>query len=145
MPRFAQHKPELNKTWLSNASLTALLSSSIFFQITSNVLTLPCNILFGRQETRHGMAPRRLVSHLVIYSKWLPKIFIQMCGVIALWREHVTLLTTSTTRFLKEIMFFFKTINPILKGHMTNRILHSWSFHMKFMKLAEGHMKWPWV
>ena len=39
---------------------------------------LPCNILCGRQETRHGMAPRRLVSHLVISSKWLPKILIQI-------------------------------------------------------------------
>ena len=34
----------------------------------------------------------------------------------------------------------------MLKGHMINRILHSWSFHMKFIKLAEGscdkfHMK----
>ena len=26
-----------------------------------------------------------------------------------------------------------------VKSHMINRILHSWSFHMKFMKLAEGH------
>ena len=36
------------------------------------------------------------------------------------------------------------------KGHMVNRILHSWSFHMKFIKLAEGsfhkfHMKCPLV
>ena len=34
----------------------------------------------------------------------------------------------------------------MLKGHMINRILHSWSFHMKFIKLAKGsfdkfHMK----
>ena len=46
------------------------------FQITSNVLSLPCNILCGRQETRHGMAPRRLVSQLVMSSKWPPKILI---------------------------------------------------------------------
>ena len=28
--------------------------------------------------------------------------------------------------------------SPILKGHMINRILHSWSLHIKFMKVAEG-------
>ena len=67
--------------------------------------------------------------------------------VITLWRERVTSFTTSvsTVRFL-----FYKSENPILKGHMINRILHSWSFHMKFMELAEclfhkSHMKWPWV
>ena len=68
--------------------------------------------------------------------------------VITLGREHVTSLTTfvSTMRFLIEIMFDLKAINPIFKDHMINRILHSWSFHTKFMKLAEGsfhkfHMK----
>ena len=45
-----------------------------------------------------------------------------------------------------KIIFILKAINPILKGIMINRILHSWSFHMKFMKLSEGsfhkfHMK----
>ena len=39
------------------------------FLITSNDLALPCNILCSRQETRHGMAPTRLVSHLVIFFK----------------------------------------------------------------------------
>ena len=44
----------------------------------------------------------------------------------------------------------FSSSTLIFKGRMINRILHSWSFHMKFMKLAEGsfhkfHMKWPLV
>ena len=48
--------------------------------------------------------------------------------------------------FSIEIISTFKAIKPHLKGHMINRILHSWLFHMKFMKLAEGsfhkfHMK----
>ena len=30
---------------------------------------LPCNILCGRQETRHGMASRRLESHLVSFLR----------------------------------------------------------------------------
>ena len=68
--------------------------------------------------------------------------------VITLWRERVTSLTTSvsTMRFLSEIIFILKAIKCHLKGKMINRILHPWSFHMKFMKLAEGsfhkfHMK----
>ena len=60
--------------------------------------------------------------------------------VITLWRRDVSPLTTSvsTMRFLLEILSILKAFNTILKGHMINRILHSWSFHMKFMKLAEG-------
>ena len=60
--------------------------------------------------------------------------------VITLWRVNVASLTTivSTMRFLAEIMFVLKAINLILEGHMINIILHSWSFHMKFMILAEG-------
>ena len=70
--------------------------------------------------------------------------------VITLWRERVTSLITSvpTMRFLLEILSVLKAIqsNLILKGHMINRILHSWSIHMNIMKLAEGsfhkfHMK----
>ena len=37
-----------------------------------------------------------------------------------------------------EIMFIVKAIKFQFKGHMINRILYSWSFHMKLMKLAEG-------
>ena len=60
--------------------------------------------------------------------------------VITLWHVNVTSLklSVSAMRFLIEIMFNMKAINPILKGHMINRILHSGSFHMKFMKLAKA-------
>ena len=53
--------------------------------------------------------------------------------IITLWGERVTSLITSlsTMRFHIELMFILKAINPVLKGQMTNRILHSWSFHMK--------------
>ena len=39
-----------------------------------------------------------------------------------------------------------RAIKAHLKGHTINRILHSWPFHIKFMKLAEDlfhkfHMK----
>ena len=60
--------------------------------------------------------------------------------VITLWLVCVTSLTTSvsTMRFQIELMFMLKAIKSRCKGHMINRILHSWSFQMKFMKLAEG-------
>ena len=60
--------------------------------------------------------------------------------VITLWGVDVTSLTRSvlTMRFLLEILSSLKAIKSIFKSHMINRILHSWSFHMKFMKLAEG-------
>ena len=40
-------------------------------------------------------------------------------------------------RFHIEFMLIFNAINPVLKGLMISRIFHSWSFHTKFMKLAE--------
>ena len=59
--------------------------------------------------------------------------------IIILWPVHVTSLTTSlsTMRFLTEIMFILKVIKSPFKGHMIHRILSSWSFHVKFIKLAE--------
>ena len=68
--------------------------------------------------------------------------------VIALWRVCITSLTTSmsTMRFHIELISILKAIKSLSKGHMINRILHSWPFHMKFIKLAKGsfhkfHMK----
>ena len=46
----------------------------------------------------------------------------------------------SAMRFLIEIMVILNAIkfqNPILKRHMIDRILRSWSFHIEFMKLAD--------
>ena len=68
--------------------------------------------------------------------------------VITLLRENVTSLTTSATTMLIfiENMSTLRAIKSYFKSHMIKRILHSWSFHMKFIKLAEGsfnkfHMK----
>ena len=52
---------------------------------------------------------------------------------------------TSVTTMLNNFNIY-KTKNRLKSSHMIKRILHSWSFHMKFMKLAEGsfnkfHMK----
>ena len=71
--------------------------------------------------------------------------------VITRWHVHVTSMTTAVSlRFLIEIMSILKVIKSHFKGHVINRILHSRSLYMKFMKLAEGsfhkfHMKWPLV
>ena len=50
--------------------------------------------------------------------------------------------------FTFEQLSTLKAIKSNLNGHIINRILHSWSFHMKFMKLSTDsfhkfHMKWP--
>ena len=72
--------PEINKLWPSNASSAALvLSSLICLKISSNVLPLPCSIICGREKTRHGMDPRRLVSRLAISLKWLANILFRYC------------------------------------------------------------------
>ena len=72
--------------------------------------------------------------------------------VITLLRECVTSLTTSVTTILIfiENMSTLKAIKSFFKSHMIKRILHSWSFHMKIIKLAKGsfntfHMKWSLV
>ena len=41
-------------------------------------------------------------------------------------------------RFLIETVHFEAEKNHIPKGHIINRILHSWSFHMKSMILAKA-------
>ena len=78
--------------------------------------------------------------------------------VITLWHGHVTSLTTSDSkmRFPMDINLISTAIKSYLKElydkqNMSSRdfsylLLHSWSFHMKFMELAEGsfykfHMK----
>ena len=38
--------------------------------------------------------------------------------------------------FSTEISSTFKAIKPCLNSHIINRVLKSWSFRMKFMKLA---------
>ena len=49
-------------------------------------------------------------------------------------------LTTSVSAmgFLIEMMFSLRVIKHFKAGHMINRILHLLSFHIKFMKLADG-------
>ena len=96
------------------------------------------------------MAGKKDLSYEVAVIQWIMSCHNNRmtARVITLWREYVKSLTMfiSTMRFLIEIMLNLKVIKFILKGHMINRILHSWSFHMKFMKQAYGsfhkfHMK----
>ena len=53
---------------------------------------------------------------------------------------------------LDEIWDIIESVSEgfLTYSFMINRILHSWSFYMKLMKLAEGsfhkfHIKWPLV
>ena len=83
-----------------------------------------------------------VLSHDVAVIQWITS-YHKNCmttRIITLWRVHVTSLTTSASviRFLIQIMFILKAIKSHLERHTINRILHSWSFYMKFMKLAEG-------
>ena len=68
--------------------------------------------------------------------------------VLTLSAGTSNVMTTSVTTmyFSLNIVNFKCDKKAPLKGHMINRILHSWSFRMKFIKLAEGsfdkfHMK----
>ena len=59
---------------------------------------------------------------------------------------NVLMTSVTTMQFLIEIMSTSMVIKSYLNGHMINRILHKWSFHMKFIKLTKGsfnkfHMK----
>ena len=101
--------------------------------------------LYGIQEN-----PNHHLSYDVAVIQWITSCHKNCMTTreITLWRVHVTSLTmfVSTMRFLIEIMFILKAIKSVLKGQMINRILHSWSFLMKFMKRAFGvfhkfHMK----
>ena len=54
--------------------------------------------------------------------------------------------SVTTMHFSFKNAHFKDDKKAILNEHMINRILQSWSFHMKFIKLAEGsfdkfHMK----
>ena len=60
------------------------------------------------------------------------------CDNVLAQIRNVIEMFVSTTGFLIEIMFILKVVKSLYNGFMINRILHSWSFHMKFMKLAEG-------
>ena len=83
-----------------------------------------------------------ILSHDVAGIQWITschKNHMTTC-VLTLWREFLTSLTSSvsTKYFIIQTMFILKAIKSHFEEHMINRILHLWSFNMKFMKLAEG-------
>ena len=86
--------------------------------------------------------PYNLLSYDVAVFQWITscnKSVMTTC-VLTLLREYVRSLTTSVTTMLIFIgnLSILKAIKLYLRGHMIKRILHSWSFHMKFIKLAKG-------
>ena len=117
-------------------SFVHFINSVIFSDLTISLLLATHHLSF--------------LSYDVAVIQWITSCYKNRMTtrVITLWRVHVTSLTMSMSamHFLIEIMFILKAIKSHLKGHMINRILHSGSFHLKFMKLAEGafhkfHMK----
>ena len=59
-------------------------------------------------------------------------------------------MSITTMQIFMEINKLFKAIKQHLKGQMINRILHLWSFPIKFINLTKGlfnkfHMKWSQV
>ena len=87
-------------------------------------------------------------NHIVGFpTRWL-NYSVMTTRVLTLLREYVTSLTTSVTAVLifNKNISTLKAIKSYLRSHMIKRILHPWSFHMKFIKLAENsfnkfHMK----
>ena len=68
--------------------------------------------------------------------------------VLTLSAGTSNVMTTSVTTMhcFIEIMSTLKAKQDPFESHMRDRILHSWSFHIKIIKLAEGsfdkfHMK----
>ena len=51
-------------------------------------------------------------------------------------KSNVMTTSVITMQFFIEIMTTLKELKPYLNGHMINRILHSWSCHIKFIKLV---------
>ena len=72
----------------------------------------------------------RILHEIAIFKTVKSKVIISLF-------ETVRLSVSISLRNLYKSLNSMKE-NPILKGHMINRILHSWSFHMKIMKLAEA-------
>ena len=88
-------------------------------------------------------------SYDALVIQWVIKLYDHTCNnTLARTRNATDNVPVSTMCFPVEIMFFLKAKKKqnILKCHMINRILLSWSFQMKFMKVAESsfhevHMK----
>ena len=59
--------------------------------------------------------------------------------ILSAGTSNVMTASVTTMHCFTEIMSTLKAIKDPFESHnMINRILHSWSFHMKFIKLAEG-------
>ena len=52
--------------------------------------------------------------------------------------SHAITISVTTAQIFVQIYKRWRRSNCILKGHIKIKILHSWSFHMKFTKLAKS-------
>ena len=110
--------------------------------------------LTGIIQTHYKNAKEYCLSYNVAVFQWITSCntSVMTTHVLTLLREYVTSLTTSVTTMLIFIgnMSILKAIKLYLRCHMIKQILHLWSFHMKFIKLAKVlfnkfHMKRPLV
>ena len=58
--------------------------------------------------------------------------------LISAGTNNLRMTSVTTMQFFLEINREGDKITLILKGHIIKRILHLWSFHMKFIKLTKG-------
>ena len=63
---------------------------------------------------------------------------ITTCYITLLWELVTSWQCPTTMQFFIEIMSTLKAIKSHLKGHMINRILHSWSVHMKLSFMEDS-------
>ena len=82
-----------------------------------------------------------ILSYDVAVFQWIRSCnkSVMTTPVLTLLWEYATTLTTSVTPMLifTGNMSTLKAVKSYLRSHIIKRILHSWSFHMKFIKHAE--------
>ena len=79
-----------------------------------------------------------IMGGCIINNVMTARVFTLLAGT-----SYVMMTSVTIMHFFVEIL---SILNALLKGHMINRIIHEWSFHIKFIKHAEGsfdkfHMK----
>ena len=83
------------------------------------------------------------LSYDVVVFQWITSCnnSVKTTRVLTLLREYAT---TSLTTSVATMLIFIENMSTLtalkffFKSHMIKRILHSWSFHIKFIKLAEA-------
>ena len=82
-----------------------------------------------------------------LFSQWITSSInnaLTACYITFWVRTSNVMTTHDKNAFFIETLSILKAIKSFLIGNMINRILHEWSFHTKFIKLAKGSVdKFP--